>query len=234
MLPYFSLRPGPAFNHAAHVFLCFHRVTGFFFWLMNGWTDRWVGRWMSPYVFGRPVRLSAYRVNKVLKRRGCCIASGGLLWSNECGTDSNTRLHGVNRNGGWPTARWGKPLSFTDVIRIGMAKAVKWDNLENAGVSPATSGHYYAVKKKKKKNRRQDYLKADRVVDVGWPGCSLPIWQEQTDKGCCVRVTFPCVPIGMNNEGHSPCLSFNSIFTPCQIHLGAFHHHRSPSAGFSQ
>lgn len=39
-------------------------------------------------------------------------------------------------------AQSGKPLSFTHVIRIGIAKAVKLDNLENAGVSPATVGHY--------------------------------------------------------------------------------------------
>lgn len=34
-----------------------------------------------------------------------------------------------------------KPLSFTDVIRIGIAKAVKLDHLKNADVFPAT-GHY--------------------------------------------------------------------------------------------
>lgn len=37
----------------------------------------------------------------------------------------------------------------------------------------------------------------------------------------------------MNYEEHSPCLSFNSIFTSCQTHLGAFHHHCSPSTIFS-
>lgn len=46
-------------------------------------------------------------------------------------------------------------------------------------------------------------------------------------------ITSLCVPFGMNNKGYSPCLSFNSIFTPCQMHLGAFHHHCSPSATFS-
>lgn len=86
----------------------------------------------------------------------------------------------------------------------------------------------------KKKPQKTKCLKAGRVVDVSWPGWSLPIWEEPTDKGCCARVTFPCLPIGMNNEGRSPCLSFNSIFTPCQIHLGAFHHRCSPSARFSQ
>lgn len=120
-----------------------------------------------------------------------------------------------------------KPLSFTDVIRIGIAKAVKcrcfpchWTLL--------------GCTIKKRTNSQDKCLKAGRVVDGPWPGCSLSIWKEPTDKGCCGRVTFPCLPIGMNNEGHSPCLSFYSIFTPCQIHLGAFHHLCSPNARFSQ
>lgn len=45
-------------------------------------------------------------------------------------------------------------------------------------------------------------------------------------------VTSLCLPGGINNEERSPCLSFNSIFTPCQMHLEAFHHGRSLSATF--
>lgn len=37
-------------------------------------------------------------------------------------------------------------------------------------------------------------------------------------------------PSAINNVRCSPCLSFNSIFTPCQLHLEPFHHHCSPSA----
>lgn len=37
-------------------------------------------------------------------------------------------------------------------------------------------------------------------------------------------------PFAINNVRRSPCLSFNSIFTPCQLHLEPFHHRSSPSA----
>lgn len=198
---------------------------------MNGWMEWWVDSRLGGCPRHFFLHLSMYCINKVLKSGGYCVPSRDLLLSAEWGTASNTCLHGVNRNGWCPVARSGNPLSFSDVIRIGIAKAIKWDNLENAGVSPATFGCYYAVQKKQSKTKLS---KGRQGVDVPWPGCSLPIWQEPTDKGCCVCVTFPCVPIGMNNEGQSPCLSFNSIFTPCQIHLGAFHHHCSPSAEFSQ
>lgn len=64
-----------------------------------------------------------------------------------------------------------------------------------------------------------------------WPAVSLTLGFLYA-MGC-MRLLLscpPCLPFGINNVGHSPCLSFNSIFTPCQLHLGAFHHRRSPSA----
>lgn len=42
---------------------------------------------------------------------------------------------------------------------------------------------------------------------------------------------LPSFPSTINNGSCSPCLSFNSIFTPCQLHLEPLHHHCSPSAG---
>lgn len=165
----------------------------------------------------------------MLKSRGCWIPSIDLLQSTEYGADSSNCCHGVKGKEWCPVAQSEKPLSLTNIIRIVIA--VKWDNLPIADVFPATVGHYQAVQEKQQKPK---CVKAGRVVDVPWPGCSSSIWEEPTDKGCCARVTFPRLSIGMNNEGHSPCLSLNSIFTPCQIHLGAFHHRCSPSARFSQ
>lgn len=54
------------------------------------------------------------------------------------------------------------------------------------------------------------------------------------DKVCSFRHYQVSLSLcSINNEDQSPFLSFNSIFTSCQTHLGAFHHLCSPSTIFS-
>lgn len=90
-------------------------------------------------------------INKALKSHGYWIPCMDLLRSTEYGADSSNCCHGVNGNEWCPVVQSEKPLSFTDVIRIGIA--IKWDNLQIAGVSPATVGHYRAVRGKTTKTK---------------------------------------------------------------------------------
>lgn len=60
-------------------------------------------------------------ISKVLKSRGCWIPSVDLLRSTEYGADSSSCCHGIKGNEWCPVAQSEKPLSFTDVIRIGIA-----------------------------------------------------------------------------------------------------------------
>lgn len=71
-------------------------------------------------------------------------------------------------------------------------------------------------------------------LDLASSVCGKLLTYERTrQRKDVVRLSPSLVsPLAWIIKGHSPCLSFNSIFTPCQIHLGAFHHHWSPSAIF--
>lgn len=64
-------------------------------------------------------------INKVLKSHGYWSPSMDLLRSTEYRADSSNCCHGVNGNGCCPVAQSEKPLSFTNVIGNGIAKAVK-------------------------------------------------------------------------------------------------------------
>lgn len=109
----------------------------------------------------------------------------------------------------------------------------KTDNVRqhwNTEVLSSSSRYCRAVQHNGKPRRRGILI---------WP-CIRCVWKvslwgrtRQIKDIVLHAITFLCSPFGMNNKGYSPCLSFNSIFTPCQMHLGAFHHRCSPSATFS-
>lgn len=67
-------------------------------------------------------------------------------------------------------------------------------------------------------------MEIQRNIADSWINLEPALWHQIPP------ITSHRSPFAINNVTRSPCLSFNSIFTPCQLHLEPFHHHYSPSA----